>query len=151
MSEQRAGAAAAIDAGYAVGPRIGAEGEHACRREHSLEPGPVEIEQIRRQRPVRGLAVAWRTAPRFVMIGDHLEPRLKYLVGLVVERNRGQREIIEQCLEMIVEQRQPVLHARMAPSFGDRLVKRVGAGRVAEAFAPGAAEVRDRRAVEWHL
>src|SRR5207302_5640323 len=61
-----------------------------------------------------------------------------------LERDRRARHVIEQGLELLVEERQPMLHARMAPGLADRFVECVvthcGAelGDIAEAKAPNA-------------
>ena len=77
-----------------------------------------------------------------------MSPRL---VGLVVERNRRFRQIVEQCFERFVIERQPVLHAGMPPPGADRLVKRVIAADRAELLAIARAEALDRRIVEQDL
>ena len=59
--------------------------------------------------------------------------------------------MIEQGLEPLLEQRQPMLHAGHAPAFGQRLVERVlGRGR-AECLAIARAEALDRVDVEQRL
>ena len=53
-------------------------------------------------------------------------------LGQVIEADGGVRHVVEQRIQVIVEQRQPVLHARIALAGADGLVERVLAGHGAE-------------------
>ena len=53
-------------------------------------------------------------------------------------------QVVEQRLQPLVEERQPVLHAGEAAAFADRLVERVAAGDGAEGVAVILAEAADR-------
>ena len=46
----------------------------------------------------------------------------------MIEADDAVRQIVEQGLEVIVEERQPVLLALIAPAAGDALVERIGTG-----------------------
>ena len=54
------------------------------------------------------------------------------------------RQVVEQRLQLLVEERQPVLHAGEAPAFAHRLVERIGAEHRAEGGAVILAEAADR-------
>ena len=62
---------------------------------------------------------------RRIGIGDRLEPMAANLIGLIVERDSGFRQVVEQGFELLVIERQPVLHADIAAACADELVKRV--------------------------
>ena len=122
------GPAAAIDPHRPVGPGERREREQRPAAEHRVPAGAVEIQPVRRQRPVRHLAVARDGAAGGVVVVDHLQPGGQHLLGLVVQADRGARQVVQQRLHALVEQRHPVLHAGMAAAVGDRLVHRVVGG-----------------------
>ena len=94
--------------------------------------GLAEIELIRPHRAIDRRAGArgrGDVAPRPIEIGDRVEPMAANLVGLMIERDAGAGQIVEQGFEPLVIERQPVLHADIAPPGADRFIKRVvGAG-----------------------
>jgi hypothetical protein len=117
-------------------------------RVQRLRPGAaVEIHLLRRHRLVGrraerlGLA---RIAPRRVVLADQLEALADRFVRHVVERHRCARQIVEQRIETVVEQRQPVFLARIATPRADRLVERIVTLGAAEQFDVAAAEHGDR-------
>ena len=69
----------------------------------------------------------------------------------MVEHHGGARHVIEQGLEALVEQRQPVFHAHVPAPRRDRLVERVVAARRAEQGAVAGAEPFDRPVVQEKL
>ena len=71
-------------------------------------------------------------AARLVQVGDELQPRIPRLFGLGIEADKRARKIVEQHIETIVEQRQPMFHALVLTTGGDRLVKRIVARHRAE-------------------
>ena len=85
------------------------------------------------------------------MVGDHLQPRGQHLVRLVIQADRGARQIVEQRLHPFVEQRHPVLHARMSAAVRDRQIDRILGRRLAEDVPPARAEAGDRIRVERHF
>ena len=94
--------------------------------------------------PSRGMAAAGGE-----VVGDHLQPGGQHLVGLVVQADRGARQVVQQRLHRGMEQRHPVLHAGMAAAVGDRVVDRVvggAAGRTARARRSGSGRWRRGRA-----
>ena len=66
------------------------------------------------------------------------------LARQMVEDDRRVRQIVEQRLQPLVEERQPVLHAGEAPALADRGIERVVARRRAEGLDVVAAEAADR-------
>ena len=54
-----------------------------------------------------------RLCSRIVVIRNLLKPVLTRIVGQRIECDNGARQIVEQRVELLVEQRQPVLHALM--------------------------------------
>ena len=151
LEEHRPRSAAAIDADRAVRLGKGREGEQRAAGQHRVPAGLVEIQPIRRQWPVRHLAIARHQPARGVVVLDHLEPRRQHLVRLVVQADRGPGQVVEQRLHPLVEQGHPVLHAGMPPTVRDRQIDRVVGRRLAEGLPPSRAEPRDRVRVERHL
>src|SRR3546814_14718275 len=56
--------------------------------------------------------------------------------------------MVEQRREPFLEQRQPMVHARLPPPFAHRLIERIARRLRAEHFAIARAEALDRRPVE---
>ena len=147
-----------------------AEIDGACRFRRGIEGGELpdraaveqcvplrrlQIKLLRRHRLVVGAArhAAFCTGlqPRIVVVDDQLVARLECFHDLVVGRDHRFRAIVEQRLEMVVEQRQPVLHADMALPRRHRLVENVLAGHAAEQFAVSTAEAFDALGRQQHL
>ena len=63
--------------------------------------------------------------------------------GLRIEHERRVGEIVEQRVQLFVEQRQPVLHARIAAALADGLIERIVAARRAEGRDIALAEAAD--------
>ena len=107
----------------------------------------VEIEALGGQRPVYRLArrrAGRRVAPRRVIIRDRREPCLARLVEQRVENHRRAGQIIEDRVEPVMEDRQPVLDARVLAPGADRLVERILCGHRTEQLAVADAEPVDR-------
>ena len=98
-----------------------------------------EIEATRRDGLVghgaRRGALPHRVAPRLVMVADLRQPVGERLLGEMADDDGDVRQVIEQRLELLVEERQPVLHAGEAPAFAHRLVERIWAQNRAESVA----------------
>ncbi len=156
----------ALGGEVAAGARPRVDGERrACRHREGRElrhaalgePGdPLAVVEIELVRPHR--AVDRRRAPRpqpflarAVEIGDRRQPVVVHVLGLVVERHRRLGQVVEHRLEALVIERQPMLHADIAPPGADRVVERVVIGDRAELLAIAAAEALDRGVVEQHL
>src|SRR5271167_5010500 len=73
------------------------------------------------------------------------------LVGLVIERDPGAGQVIEQRLQPLVIERQPMLHADVTAPGTDRFVKRVVGPGGAELLAVALTEAADRIVVEQYL
>ena len=69
---------------------------------------------------------------RLVVILDQRQTLADRLLGQMVEADGGVRDVVEQRLEAIVEQWQPVLHAGIALAGADGLIERILRGRRAE-------------------
>ena len=143
-----------LDDGAVAAFRHG-ERRHTGER-HGPEPlrpfGFAEIEPVRRQRLVRrahGLGVE-RVAPRLIIIGDLREPLLGRVLDQRIEHDGRTRRIIEQSIELLVEQREPMLHAGIAAALAHRFVQNVVRRGGAEFFRIALAEAADgfRRELE---
>ena len=92
-------------------------------------------------RRAEGLALQ-RLLARLVMVLDLLEPLRPRVVVQRIEGHDRVRQIVEQRLQPLMEQRQPMLHALMLAPGGDRLVERIVAaapGRTARHSGCGSA------------
>ena len=63
-----------------------------------------------------------RQAARLVLILDRLPPRQTRGRDLIVQHDRGLRQVVEQRLQPIVEKRQPMLDALMLAPGADSFV-----------------------------
>jgi hypothetical protein len=85
-----------------------------------------EIEPVRRQRLVgRRRAILERVAPRLIIICNRRQALARGIFGEMLGGERRARQIIEQRFHLVVEQRQPMLHAGTAPALAHRLVQQV--------------------------
>ena len=132
------GAAAAAAPGAHVGSLAFLERRQLERRPVGLRRGErfgVEEQALGRHRLIgrpAELVLLQRFVARVVVLGDLLEAALGRFIAAMVEADRHTRQIVEQRLEMIVEQRQPMLLARIAVAAADRLIQRIIAGVAAE-------------------
>ena len=107
------------------------EGRHAPHGALGQQPAPLVVAEehgCHRHRLVGRRPEGQRLQAldaRVVVLADQLEPLAHRLVGQMVEADRGVRHVVEQRLQMLVEQRQPVLQPRIALAGADRLVQRV--------------------------
>ncbi|MNI60538.1 hypothetical protein D3C73_1157630 [compost metagenome] len=98
----------------------------------------VEIKLSRRNRLVgrgmrcRTLALRSLIAASLKVVDDELGTLGRRLACRVVGDNAEAREIIKSRFQLLVKQRQPVLHADITAAFRDSLIKRVITGRSAE-------------------
>ena len=118
-----------------------------------------EVEPLRRQRPVRrNRPVRRPPAPAGIEkrgagveeLRDGFQPGRHRRVRLMVEGDHRVGQIVEQGLEPVVEQRQPVLHADLPSPRGDRHIERVVADRAERLAVPGA-EAGDGIRIQEHL
>ena len=108
-----------------------------------------QIQRLRRQRTIGGLAVGG--GPGVVGVGDHRQPLGFRLLDQVVDPDqRLVRQIVEQGLHPLVEQRQPVLHARPATALADGGIEGVLARR-AEGGDIALAEAADGLGIDQRL
>ena len=92
-----------------------------------------------------------RVRARIVEVRNGLEAVVTRFRRAMVEQHRAVRHVVEERLQPVVEERQPMLDAGVAPRGGDRLVERVLPGHGPELPAVGRAEAGDRLRVEQHL
>ncbi len=85
------------------------------------------------------------------MLAHLLEALRDGLLCEVVEADVTALHIIEQRLQPVMKQRQPLLHAGIALAGADRLIKRIVAGATAEQLDIAAAEHLLRLGAEVHL
>ena len=103
-----------------------------------------QIEPLRRQRLVRWRdAIFQRLLARFVIVGDLSQALMRGVIGQMFERQRRSRQVVEQSVEFPVKQRQPVLHARIAPAFAHRFVEQIVRAAGAELRDIAGAEAAD--------
>ncbi len=87
-----------------------------------------QIERVRRQRIVRRRTerlVLQAFLPRLIVIRNRLKPPVLGVAIEVIAAQNRVWQVVEQRVHMLVEQRQPVLHAAITGACGHRLVKRV--------------------------
>ena len=70
-----------------------------------------------------------RLAPRIILILDPLPARQARGRDLIVQHDRGVRQIVEQGFKAGMEEGQPVLHPRPAATLADGGVERIVPGR----------------------
>src|SRR5262249_31142255 len=75
-----------------------------------------------------GAILVERILTRLKIVGDLRQALVRGFLGQRLDGKRRSRQIIEQRLEPLMKQRQPVLHAGVAAAFADRLVEHVGRG-----------------------
>ena len=127
---------------------------HPAPRDGPVPPRIVEIEHPRRRRLVHRiepLFLVHRMLARLVLVDDGVPPCRALRPGLVVERDGRPRQVVEDRLERVVEEPQPVLHPRLLAPRADSLVKRVVGARCAELDPVGLTEPGDRGLVEDDL
>ena len=113
-----------------------------------------EIQHIRRQWSVWRLsggivrcAIFLKSHTRVVVIGNHFQPGVADLVGVVIQTHGSAGQIVEQRLQGLVKQRQPVLHPDLAAAFGDGGIQGIVRDRP-ERFAIAGTEARNGIIVE---
>src|SRR5215210_2126452 len=85
-----------------------------------------------------------RLAAGLVVVDDLLEALAGGILALRLDRNRRTIEIIEKGIHPILEQRQPMLHARMTATFTDSLVQGIVTSRRTERRHIAHAKTADR-------
>ena len=82
----------------------------------------AQIEPVRRQRPIDRLLIGVeRFLARAVVVIDLGKPFPRSILDQRLEHDGYVRQIVEQRVELLCEQRQPVLHPGMAAAFAHRL------------------------------
>ena len=132
---------------------VGVEAAHRAAVERARPRRLVEIQHLGRAGLEHRLArPGARTAgARVVMVADRHQPRVAGVLGQMVHRHRGVRQIVEQRLHAVMEERRPVLHALMLAPRADRSVERIVEARRAKSLAIALPEPRDAVGVEDHL
>ncbi len=105
-----------------------------------------EIKPVRRQRLIGRAAAGLVDAvlSRLIIVGDLGEPLVRGFLVERLDRDRASVDVVEQRFELVVEQRQPMLHAGMAAAFAHRLVEHVVRARRAERRHIAGAKLTDR-------
>ncbi len=82
---------------------------------------------IRRRAGVllRVVLSAEKLAACFIIVRDQFEPRRFHFLNLMREEDQRIRRVVEQCFQMVMEQRQPVLHALVLAAGAHGPVKRI--------------------------
>ncbi len=115
-------------------------------------PGPFigrQIERVGGERAIAAGGGAFGADAVLLIIGDRLETLLAGAAGGRVAHEHGLvGQMIEQRFEPILEQGQPMFHAREAAAVADRLIERIAGGSGAELLAIARAEALDRFLVE---
>ena len=121
-------------------------------RERGLELALRQIERVRLQGTIAAFRLPARCLSLLIIVGDILRPLLRRGErGLVDDQEIVLAEMVEQGRQPILEQGQPVFHAREPTPFADRFVKRVLRGVGAEHFAVAGAEAFDAVFVQQSL
>ena len=138
--------------GILAGPVEGRQPPHPAAGQGVVPVAFTQIQPLRRQGPIRCPALAHgRVAPGLICVPGEvpaLGPRRLHLI--VEEQPRIVRQIVEQGLQPVVEQRQPVFHALPPRALADRGVERIVARRPEQAQIAGA-ETRDAVGVQQGL
>ena len=86
------------------------------------------------------------------IIGDRLQSAFRRLRDArLAHDDRIVAEMVEQRRQLFLEQRQPMLHPRLPPPVGHRLIDRIARRGRAEGLAVAAAEPLDRLRIEQRL
>ena len=136
------------------GLRQGDKLDRAVPGDGTLPRRVVKVKKPRRAGLVdriEPVAVLQRDQARLVLVGDPVPPREAGGRKLVVQHDRGAGQVVEQRLEPVVEERQPVFDTRVLAPRADCLVKRVVGTGGAELDPVGLAEPGDRGFVKHHL
>ncbi len=152
--EVAADAAARVDDAGAEGLRQGAELVERAAGGGGVPGGVVEVERGGGHRLVDGADLRLRrkgVGAGVVLVGEGGPAGGAGGRGLVVEEDGGAGEVVEERLETLVEEREPVLGALDLAAGGDRLVERVVVAGGAEGLAVAGAEALDRGVVEDDL
>ena len=91
-----------------------------------------EMKPVGRQRSIgrTGFALGQRLLARVIIVLDLDETLAGGVVRQRLEHDRRSRQIVEQCREAVVKQRQPMLHAGMAAALAHRMIEEIiGPGR----------------------
>ncbi|MNH88446.1 hypothetical protein D3C73_409550 [compost metagenome] len=114
---------------------------HGAARQGAVPVAVVHIQPFGRQGAIGGPALALRRLlARLIGVDGQVPALVARLLRLAVEEDRrGVRQIVEQRVQPVVEQRQPVLHALTARPLADGGVHRLVARR-AEQVQIAAAE-----------
>ncbi len=120
-----------IDRGFAFGRCKRRKDTRLPVRQRSRPFFFIEVQGFWRERFETGAFNALHLQGGFacvVIVGDQVQARGPCVMYQLVQRHHGARQIVKQCVEVIVEQRQPVFHAKMFTAFTHRFVKRIRVG-----------------------
>ncbi len=139
---------------HAVGRRLG-KGRRQVHRTVGDDAVPFldrQIQRARRQRTVAAGLGHHRPLAIGEIVLDRFTPRRDRAIDAAIAQDDvAGRQMIEQGLQPLLEQRQPMLHARQAPPIAHRLIERV-AGRIgAKLLAVAGTEPLDALLVEQGL
>ena len=146
--EVAADAAAGVDHAGAERLRQGGELVQRAAGGGGVPGGVVEVELARRHGLVDGAELRLRgerLGAGVVLLGERGPAGGAGGGGLVVEEDGRAGEVVEERLQPLVEEGQPVLVALVLAPGADRLVERVVVAGGAEMLAVAGAEALDRR------
>ena len=131
---------------------------HGATRQGLVPVAGVQIQRPGRKRPI-GRRMAPTLAflslgglcPPFIGVGDQVPPLGPRALSLIVQEDLGLvRQIVEQRIQRLVEQRQPLLHALTPRALADGRIQGIVARRPEQLQIAGT-EARDRIRVQQGL
>ena len=134
--------------------RQGRQLHHAARGQRRFPGGIVQIQLLGRDRLVDRVDAALgphRLMAGIVTVGDPLPPGQPGRGHLVIQHHRGTGQVVEEGLQPLMEEGQPMLHPLMLPPCAHRFVERIVRSRRTKGDAVVLPEPRDCRLVEDHL
>jgi hypothetical protein len=141
-----------VDRGGAVGLVKGRNEVERPVGDHPLPFLAAEIERLRLERAVAARFGRLGADAILVVVADRLEARFgSARIAGVADDHVVRRKMIEQALQPLLEQRQPMVEPGQASPFRHRLVERIAGRAGAEQLAIARAEALDRGLVEQRL
>ena len=108
----------------------------------------VQIQHVRRNRPVRLLARPRRPAALGKMIRDQLQPRRNRILRPEIQADRRRRQVVENRLHPLREERRVMLNPRMPMTLGHRQIQGILDRFRPKQIPPGRPEPADRRLIK---
>ena len=133
--------------------REGREPPHRPARQRLIPVARVHIELLRRQGAIGDCAPLRfrRLRARLIGVGDQVPTLATRRLDLIVQKHlRLIRQIVEQGVQAVVEQRQPLLHALTPRALADRRIQRIVSRRPEQVQVSGA-EARNGGGVQQGL